>query len=357
MKKQLGILVPVRRGEISLRTLRRLGLVDNGCELQRTNQSLLVPLVRELLPNEVSLIREQIGEVETQLAVFPESKDRGRPRNLAASLRGQVPDELIPKSPRSFDVVGDIAVIEFAEDMERFSSAIGQGILRINPHIRLVLRKSGKIAGTFRTREFKIIAGVGGSETVYREFSCHYNVDVSTVYFNPRLSHERMRVAQQVKAGEVVADMFAGVGPYSILIAKQQVQSVVYSVDLNPAAVKYLKENAFTNGVADRIIPLAGDVKQLAQKELRGIANRVIMNLPSEAKNYLPAASQILKLEGGLIHFYAFAGRGETTEAIRDSFQSTVEAQNRKIKSFPFCKVIKEVSPNRVQVAIDALVE
>jgi tRNA (guanine37-N1)-methyltransferase len=355
LKEQHGILLPLQMAGRTLRLLRRLQLVDNDHEFTRTELALLVPLVRGPSDSEAQLIRELIGDAGTQLAVFAEVKER--PRNLEAALRGQIPDELIARLPRSFDVIGDIAVIELPEDMERFSAVIGKGILKINPQIRLALRKSSEIAGTFRTRKYEAIAGVGGTETVYREFSCRYHLDVSTVYFNPRLSHERLRVAQQVKPAEFVVDMFAGVGPYSILIAKHQPESRVYSVDLNPAAVKYLKENALANGVADRVISMLGDAKQFARQELRGLADRVIMNLPSEAKNYIAAASQILKDQGGIIHFYEFARREENLEEIRNSFQFVIEAQNRKIKSFQFCKVTKEVAPNRVELAIDALVK
>ena len=334
--------------------LRKMGLVNDAYEFLRTDRVLIVPLTHEPSEDEASIIRRQMKEVEIQLADF--SEKRIRSTSLEAALQGQLPDELIARSPRAFDAIGDIAIIELSEDTEQFSSVIGRGILEINPHIRLVLRKTSAISGNFRTRKFDVVAGVGGTETVHLEFACRYRLDVSTVYFNPRLSHERMRVAQQVKPGEVVVDMFAGVGPYSVLIAKQQLGSQVYSVDINRAAVDYLKENVFTNGVADRVIPLLGDTKQLARKELHGLANRVIMNLPSASNDYLPAAFQILKDGAGIIHFYAFARREEGTDAVRNSFQSSVKALNHEIKSIPVCKVIKEVAPNRVQVAIDALV-
>lgn len=354
MKKLHGILLPIQMVENALRVLRKMKLVNDGFEFRRTERDVLVPLFREPSDTERSVIREQLGDVEFQSASFAEAKVG--PRNLQETVRGHIPDDLISKLPRSFDIIGDIAVLELPKGMERFSSAIGNGILKVNPHIRLVLGKSSDIAGTFRTRKFEVIAGVGGTETIHREFSCRFHLDVATVYFNPRLSHERMRIAQQVKKGEWVVDMFAGVGPYSILIANQQPQSKVYSVDLNPAAIKYLKENTLTNGVADRVIPMLGDARRLAGKELRGIANRIIMNLPSEARNYLDAAMQILKDEGGMMHYYTFAGRGVSTDIIRDSFRSAVENQKRKVESFRFCRVIKEIAPTRVQVAIDALV-
>jgi tRNA (guanine37-N1)-methyltransferase len=213
------------------------------------------------------------------------------------------------------------------------------------------------VTGKFRTRELQVVAGSGGMETVHNEFRCRYHLDVSSVYFNPRLSHERWRVAEQVKENEVVVDMFAGVGPYSILVARLQPRSRVYAIDINPSAVKYLKENILANEVADRVIPLSGDARELSRGELHGVADRVIMNLPSEAQQYLDAAFQVLKPTGGLIHFYHFAQREEGLDSLQQQFRSLVVAQKRMVQSFNFSRVIREVAPNKVQVAFDVLIK
>jgi tRNA (guanine37-N1)-methyltransferase len=351
--EQDGIILPLYMAEKALRLLRRLKLVDNERQIVRTEKEIIVPLLRALTNNEATLMKEQIGEVRSQHASF--ERLEMKPRTLGEYLRGKIPEEFVQSLPASFDTVGDVAIMKLPEVLEPFSDAVGRGIIETNPHIRLALKKVGQVEGRFRTRRVIAVAGVGGTETLHKEFSCRYHVDVSTVYFNPRLSYERMRVAKQVVPGESVVDMFAGVGPYSVLIAKLQPSSTVYAVDINPAAVKYLKENAFANHVADRVLPLLGDVKVLARKGLQGLANRVIMNLPTEAANYLPAASQILRDAGGIIHFYSFSPREQKIDAVLNSFRSIVEEQNRKVELVRFCKVIREVAPNRVQVAIDAL--
>jgi tRNA (guanine37-N1)-methyltransferase len=160
-----------------------------------------------------------------------------------------------------------------------------------------------------------------------------------------------------VKEGEVVVDMFAGVGPYSILIAKLQPHSKVYAVDLNPSAVKYLKENILANKVADRVIPLLGDARKFSQGELRGTANRIIMNLPSEAELYLDSALKVLKSSGGLVHFYEFTDREASLNSVTERFRTAVLAAGRKVHSFRYHKVIREIAPSRVQVALDAEIE
>jgi hypothetical protein len=80
------------------------------------------------------------------------------------------------------------------------------------------------------------------------------------------------------------------------------------------------------------------------------------MNLPSEAGNFLDAAVNALTNKGGIIHYYAFASRHDDYESIKDAFQSAVTANGRKVQHFTFCSPIREVAPNRVQLAVDALV-
>lgn len=338
----------------TLTILKDMGLRLEGYELRKNQTMIMIPLAGKPSDQQCDTLRRELGTFQIQPVAF--ERKVSRPKSLQEAVAGRVPNNLISVLPRSFDVIGDIAIIDLAPELGAYATEVSNGILQISPHVRLVARKSGEVTGTFRTRDLQTLVGSGGMETVHREFSCNYHLDVSSVYFNPRLSHERLRVADQIKENEDVVDMFAGVGPYSILIAKLHPSSRVHSVDINPSAVKYLKENIFTNGIADRVTPLLGDVRRLSESELHGIASRVIMNLPSEAENYIDAALRILRKEGGLIHFYKFAQRDTSVDVIKESFKSTVAAENREVKSFDFCKQIREIAPGRVQFALDAAV-
>jgi tRNA (guanine37-N1)-methyltransferase len=267
-----------------------------------------------------------------------------------------LPPNIVERLPRSYDIIGEIALVEIEDELKTFSSIIGNGILRIHPHLRLVVEKIAKTEGQHRIRKVKPIAGHGKTETVHREFSCKFSLDVNCVYFNPRLSHERMRIAKQVKEGEVVVDMFAGVGPYSILIAKTRPVVQVFSIDLNPAAYKYLAENVFLNKVAERVSCYLGDARRYASTSLRGIADRVIMNLPSNSSEYLDTASSFLKPHGGMIHYYAFAHRNQNIEDATSTVQSLLKTSGRRIESVKYQRAIKEVAPNRVQIVLDAII-
>jgi tRNA (guanine37-N1)-methyltransferase len=165
-----------------------------------------------------------------------------------------------------------------------------------------------------------------------------------------------MRVAKQVRSDETVVDMFAGVGPFSILIAKMHSNARVYACDINPAAVKYLRKNIILNRLEDRVIPIFGDAGKLGQEGVGSQADRVIMNLPSKAETYLPVALNLLGAEG-TIHYYTFASRNERVDDIQLKVQDVIQSAGRIVHSFSFVDVIREIAPARVQIAMDVLVQ
>ena len=351
----LVIRVPAHMAERAIRALRQLQLLDDRFEFGRSDQSLLIPIIRELSSNEFSPVAKEVGSIKVERAILAELTRR--PRDLREVLENQLPKPMISKLPRSFDIIGDIAILELPHELDQFTHIIGRGVLRLNPHLRLVLRKTSSVSGTYRTRGFDVMAGTGGTETVHREFSNLLRLNVASVYFNPRLSRERMRVAGQVDEGERVIDLFAGVGPYSILIAKRQPDSMIYSIDINPEAIRYLRENVFQNRVADRVVPILGDARTVVARDLQNVASRVVMNLPAESINFMDTALRALQDQGGIIHYYAFASRDDTIESITELVREEVERHGKRVRSLRFASVLKEVAPNRIQIALDLFVQ
>ena len=161
------------------------------------------------------------------------------------------------------------------------------------------------VKGDFRIRDLEKIAGEGTSETVHKEFGVKLYTDPSKVYFNPRLSSERSRIAGLVKDGEIVIDMFAGVAPFGTVIGKLAKPSVIYSIDLNPEAEHFARMNAEKNHI-DCIQPMTGDSSVLI-KDLPE-ADHIIMNLPQIADQFLGVAMDKLK-KGGTAHMYKIIER------------------------------------------------
>jgi tRNA G37 N-methylase Trm5 len=172
--------------------------------------------------------------------------------------------------------------------------------------IRFILRRELSIAAVpfyariderYRTRDLTVIWGDESLETTYREHGCIFKADLKHVFVSPRLSYERMRVAKKVAPGETIVTMFAGAGCFSILIAKLQPQTKkIYSIDVNPHAYEYMKENVALNKVAGQVVPLLGDAREEAEK-LDGVADRVLMPLPEQTQAFLPSAIRALHLD------------------------------------------------------------
>jgi len=182
--------------------------------------------------------------------------------------------------PTSYDVVGDIAIIRVPKSLEHRSEIVARAIMQIDKHVRTVLRQASPISGDFRLRELGFVAGERKTETVHKEFGCLFKVDLKQCYFSPRLSYERMRIAAMVRPFELVVNMFAGVGCFSIIIAKHSKARKVYSMDINPAAIYHHKDNVRLNRVEGIIEPILGDAKEIIEARLRRVSDRVLMPCP-----------------------------------------------------------------------------
>lgn len=259
---------------------------------------------------------------------------------------------------KSFDIVGDIAILKVPEALKNKSEIIADAVMRIHRNVKTVLCQVGPTAGELRLRELKWLRGEKRTETVHREHGCLFKVDLSKCYFSPRLSYERMRVARQVKPGEVVVNMFAGVGCFSVLIAKFSKAEKVFSIDINPEAVRYMRINVALNRVGGIVEPIEGDSKEVILSRLRDTANRVLMPLPEKAYEYLDYALMALKPCGGVIHYYDFEHAGKNEDPIK----KVIDKVSRKLLnlgarfSILSSRVVRTVGPRWYQLVLDIFI-
>ena len=350
-KTEICIKIPKRQGEKAIALVNKLKIMDKSLVIQREAENLCIPLMRQPLETELATLKNQVPETQLATSVFTE---KGSPaETLLQHLQGKIPSNLLESLPQALDIIGDIVIIEIPAELQPYENSIGQAILKTHKSIKTVLAKAGAISGTYRVRDFTFIAGEHKTQTVHREFGCPYRVDLAKAYFSPRLSHEHERVASLVQAGETIVDLFAGVGPFSVLIAKMNSKVKVYAVDFNPAAVELLKVNVRVNRVENRVFPILGDAKQIAATKLKGKADRVLMNLPETAIDFVDAACQTIKPTGGIVHFYAFIRLPDSAENLKQRFSKAVEENGRKVESFLYGKSIRETAPYESQVALD----
>ncbi len=281
-----------RDAEDVRRRLALEGRLDSSAEVERDGGHVMFPL------------KGEAGVDGCGVVELPGRMRQRRPRSLREALEGKLDGDELGLLSSSYNVVGDIAVLELDDRLMAKRRMIGEALLSCFPSIRVAAVKTSMVSGEYRVPGVEVVAGEARTETVHREHGCVYKLDVSKAYFSPRLGRERMRVASQVGGGERVLVMFAGVGPYPILIAKRARAEVV-AVELNPDAVAYMRWNVMRNRVAVEV--MEGDAAGVVPK--LGVFDRIVMPLPKEAGSFLAAAMPALK-KGGVIHYYTFARNG-----------------------------------------------
>ena len=347
--------IPKALGEKAIRIVRGLNLLNRELKVEQVEEYLCIPLNGEPLRPDIKEIERDLPEFE--ILTYRFHAHAKRPLKLVDILEETLPPHLLASVPHAIDFVGDIAIIEVPPEFEDHKKTIGEAILKTHKRVTTVLAKSGAVEGVYRLRELKVIAGVEKTATIHREHGCTYHVDLAKAYFSPRLSNEHNRVALQVKEGEMVVDMFAGVVPFSILIAKKCENVKVYAIDVNPDAVEFSKRNVAVNRVEHKVVPILGDVRQVVREQLIGVADRVIMNLPEKAIEYVDVACEVIKLGGGIMHYYEFTTTPDPLETARVRLSEAISQTNRNVKKILLARVVRATAPFTWQVVVDAEIQ
>lgn len=279
--------------------------------------------------------------------------------DLKAALKGKLSSEELALVYKSYDVIGDIAVIRLLDKLLPLSETIAEALMLQHKHVNTVWRQSSPVSGDFRLRELEYVAGEKKTETVYKEHGCLFKVDIKECYFSPRLAFERTRITNLVMDNNIIVNMFAGVGSYSIIIAKHSKAKKVYSIDINPIAVGYMQENVLLNKVVDRVIPIEGDARTIIERQLKNTADRVLMPLPEKAYEYIDSAISTLKPHGGWIHYYDFEHARKQENPIEKVKAKVAEKLQRYKTNFElhYGRKVRQTGPNWYQIAIDIQVK
>ena len=276
-------------------------------------------------------------------------------KRLKTLLSEILPAKELSNVYNSYDIIGNIAIIRLSKETKKCGKKIAWALMSTHPSVKTVLAQTSGVSGEFRLRKLSHVAGERKSSTIHKESGCLFNVEVKKCYFSPRLSRERIRIAQQIKDGDVVLNMFAGVGCFSILVAKFTNAEKVYSIDVNPTAVEYMKENIRMNRQFGKVIPILGDAKKIIKENLRYKADRVLMPLPEKAIDYLPSALLALKKSGGWVHYYGFEHAVKNEDPVEKAKLKVSEKLQNLGAFYEFSsgRVVRATGPNWYQIVLD----
>jgi len=268
-------------------------------------------------------------------------------------LEKNLPSKFKNILPKGYQRIGDVIIVSLHPKLVKYEKKIGEIILKNIPGARVVCRKVGPIKGEKKLPQIKVVAGEKNTETIHKEDGCIYKLDVKKLMFAKGNIKERHRLQKEVKEGEVVVDLFAGIGYFSIGIAKFCRPKIIYAIDINPTAIKYLKENIKLNGVEGVIKPMLGDCRKVVKK-LGKVADRVIMGFLPKTYRFLNAAFSVLKEEGGIIHYHDSFKEEELFEKPIEILKNAAEKNGYKLSKILYKGIVKSYAPRIYHVVIDA---
>ncbi len=292
------------------RKLINLGAIDKRFKISRDNKYSYIPVTKDLKGFDV---------VDKKL--LKRDKSAG---DLREVLKGKLSSDELSLIRKSYDAIGDVAIIEIDKKLLKKKKVIADVFREVHKSIKSVIRKIGGHEGKYRVQKYEVLFGGKNLETLYKENGIIVKLDVSKVYFSPRLAQERLRVAKSVKKNEDVLVMFSGVGVYCFVIARHSKAGEIYGIEINPHAHKYAVESLGLN--KSRNVKLfLGDVRKVVPK-LKKKFDRIIMPLPASSLKFLDLALNYVK-RNGIIHLYFFSdesGAGSVADTIKSKCRCKV---------------------------------
>lgn len=353
----IAIKLPVKNIEEVRQILLKMKIIDLDYKIKIENSYGFIPLKEELSNETKNTIEKEIAKTNTNFNIsnIEEIKNielesiKRYPRSITDLLKDKLTNKEIEELKKSFDIIGNVVILEIPENLQNHKKDIGEATLKFTGRKTVYMKKSA-IEGITRTRKMELIAGIDNPITIHKEHGTRLKLDVKNVYFSPRLATERKRVADLSQDGEEILDMFAGIGPFPIVIAKETAAKIT-AIDINEVAIKYLKENIKLNKLKEgsKIIAICGDTKKVAKEQLKDKKyDRLIMNLPGLAPEFLDLAVSLTE-NNGIIHYYEFAE--DFNQGINRAKES-VAKQNKEVEILN-CRKVKSSSPGMWHVAID----
>ncbi|MCK4895453.1 MAG: class I SAM-dependent methyltransferase family protein [Candidatus Heimdallarchaeota archaeon] len=349
--ESIGVKILFRDAETLRKTLLSHGVIDASLDFKREKNHLIIPLT--LSKDDARQLLLSLSTIEGfELNIYSFTQKDIQPKNLYEAASLHIPENLHEFIPKAYDVIGEIAVVDIVEEVMEYKKEIGEALYSLFPSLKTVYRKASAVSGQLRTRGLELIAGEKQCETIHHEHGVTIFVDACETYFSPRLVYEHKRVADLIKEGEVIIDLFTGVGPFPLHIAQNH-NATIYAIDINHKAIKCLEKSLLLNKLKGLIKPLHGNCRELASSLPN--ADRIIMNLPSYSLEYIDVVCQILK-PGGIIHFYQFVATEDGKNLVVSILKQELAKFDWEIKEIIDFHKVRESAPREIHACLEVVI-
>jgi tRNA wybutosine-synthesizing protein 2 len=268
--------------------------------------------------------------------------------NIKKLLSNQIPEDLIRKIPDKWEKTGDILTIKLSKKLRKYETEIGEKYAKVL-NCKTVLKDIGGISGTYRKPNVEVIYGSKNTETIHKENGIKYKLDPQRIMFSSGNMDERIRMANISNTNEIVIDLFAGIGYFTIPMAVYSKPKKIYACEINPFSYDYLCTNIVLNDVVSIVEPIKGDNRDISPKN---IADRVIMGYFDNTHEFLPTAINCLKNYTGIIHYHNTFPNEVVPDKALKNIKKITGKYNRKIKLLN-CKHVKTYAPGISHFVLD----
>ncbi|OLZ42300.1 methyltransferase [Natrinema saccharevitans] len=365
----LAAVVEPARAETAIESLRAEGVYDDSRRVREArgqrdgteadDGGIALPVTE---PPTETRVREVVRQLEPEPR-SPDLEDLLAERGWSESDRESVPG--------SWAVIGSVILVTVPESCPD-ERALGEALLDLHGEADSVLADEGiandGAAGRFREPRTRLLAGERDTETVHTEHGTRYGLDPAKVMFSPGNQAERARMGELGSANERVFDMFAGIGYFTLPMARAGAR--VTATEINPTAFRYLLENAVLNDVGDRVDAYMTDCRDLASEVE---ADRVVMGYygtadgdnedasadhgtrSDEARDFLGDALAAL-VPGGVVHYHEATPEALLWDRPLERLEAAAEDAGRDLEVLEKRRV-KSHSAGVAHVVVDARFE
>jgi tRNA wybutosine-synthesizing protein 2 len=273
---------------------------------------------------------------------------------LKEKLEGMLTSDELELLPRGFQTLGKVIILKLHPNLIKHKEVIAHKSMDLLPAMESVYLNKGIIKGSFRSPEnIEYVAGKEDPIVIHKEHGVSYKFDFTKIMFSQGNLAERKHLATLVKEGEIIVDMFAGIGYFSLPIAKIAKPRKIYCIEINPLSFKFLSENIKLNHLEDKITPINGDCKKevlrLAKKGVR--ADRVIMGVFPAPKEYIKEALALVKEDSTFYHYEGVVDKDNYLSLYKE-FEEIVKGNQLRSKLVDK-RFVKSYGPNLYHVVLD----